>query len=492
MKTQDTDIKPDTEETLQPQKAAQWAFQAMREKNWSEAAQRWAVLRKAFPEEPAVWLQGAKSHIEAGELDQAGILLEYGRQSFSDNESTLIISADLAIKQKKWDAAETFLELSRKNFPNAVQTWMMSSVCSEQQGQIEQANAFNEKARKCAPDKIAPFMQYAEIAMRAQLWEEALGRWELLRNQFPDAPAGYRRAARAARKLGDNKLARQLLLNLEYGEDLFHDEEHTKRSYFRAKNQGRPGHLFELIWTKAIFNLRSEFQRNYLSYAWWILEPFLHMMVYYLVFGLFMDRGGANYLAFLLAGTVPWMWFSKTISGSSGSILAGQNLMLQVGMPPILFPLIHVQKACLQQIPVFLLLLFFMWLQGFSPNVLWLAMFPIIVVQLLITAAFTCIVAGLIPFARDLNYLVNTGLTMLMFGSGIFYDYKELSAEWQPVFLYNPIAFLLKCYREILIDGVMPDFIALAWWGGGSAVLCLIILQVYAKLRYIYPRIVSE
>lgn len=492
MKTAVTNIKPETEETLQQEKAKEWAFQAMREGNWPEATQRWAVFRKAYPEHSAGWLQGAKAHIEANELDHAEILLEHGRQFFSSHENSLFFSADLAIKRQQWNAAESFLQRSREKFPNLFQTWMKSSLCSEQQGDIERAIEYNEKARQCAPNTIDPFIQYAEIAMRAQQWEQALTRWELLRKQFPGAPAGYRRAAEAARKLGDNKRARQLLLTLEYGEDLFHDEEHTKRSYFRAKNQGRPGHLFELIWTKAVFNLRSEVQRNYLSYVWWILEPFLHMMVYYVVFGLFMDRGGENYVAFLLAGTVPWMWFSKTISGSSGSILAGQNLMLQVGVPPILFPLIHIQKAGLQQIPVFLLLMAIMWLQGYAPNVGWLAMFPVIFVQLLITSAFTCIVAGVIPFARDLNYLVNTGLMLLMFGSGIFYDYKTLSVAWQHIFLLNPIAFLLKCYREILIDGVMPDFTTLAWWGGGSAVLCLIILQVYAKLRYIYPRIVSE
>lgn len=51
---------------------------------------------------------------------------------------------------------------------------------------------------------------------------------------------------------------------------------------------------------------------------------------------------------------------------------------------------------------------------------------------------------------------------LLMFGSGIFYDYRTLAIEWQNVFLLNPIAFLLKSYRDILIDGVLPDYIMLA------------------------------
>jgi lipopolysaccharide transport system permease protein len=101
-------------------------------------------------------------------------------------------------------------------------------------------------------------------------------------------------------------------------------------------------------------------------------------------------------------------------------------------------------------------------------------------------------VAAVIPFIRDLSYLVPTGLTLLMFLSGIFYDYKSISENWQELFLLNPMAFLLKCYREILIDGVMPDLVTLMYWGLGSIAACLLLLLAFKRLRYVYPRIVME
>lgn len=85
-----------------------------------------------------------------------------------------------------------------------------------------------------------------------------------------------------------------------------------------------------------------------------------------------------------------------------------------------------------------------------------------IIVQALLTITFTYAVAAVIPFIRDLSYLVPTGLMFLMFLSGIFYDYQTISTKWQDLFLLNPMAFLLKCYREIFIDGVLPDMQALA------------------------------
>ena len=115
-----------------------------------------------------------------------------------------------------------------------------------------------------------------------------------------------------------------------------------------------------------------------------------------------------------------------------------------------------------------------------------------IVVQALVITAFACAVAAAIPFARDLSYLVPTGMTFLMFMSGIFYDYRIISEEWQDLFLLNPMAFLLKCHREIFIDGVLPDLITLTWWGLGSAVACLLLILAFQRLRYVYPRIVLQ
>lgn len=361
------------------------------------------MLRKAYPEHPMVWFQGAKAHIEAGELDQAEQLLTYGRQCFPNNPNSFLISAELAIKFEHWKEAEAFLQYCRENFPDFAQTWMLSAEYSEYRGNQDKAIEYNQQARKCAPELIGPFIQYAELTMRAQQWNDALERWELLRTHFPKHPIGYKRAAEAARKLGNNRLARELSLRLEYGDSIISD----KSPKIAVIKKRRSRNLFGLIWTKAIFNLRSESQRNHLSNAWLVLEPMLHILVYYIVFGLLLQCGGENFLVFLLAGQIPWMWISKSVSGGSGSILAGQSLMLQTGLPAIIFPLINLLKISFQQVLIFILLFGFLWWQGFPPNALWWWLFPIMLVQFLLRIAATCTVAAIIPFARDLNYLVH-------------------------------------------------------------------------------------
>lgn len=475
-----------------PEQAFEWAHQAAKEGNWPEAARRWAVLRKVYPSHPATWFQGANAYMEAEELDESKELLDHARQHFPNHPNSLTGSAALEIRRHEWDLAEAFLTEARERHPNHLPTWLKSAELAESKGDLKQAVVYYQHACKCTPDRPDPFVQYAELAMRTGQWEEALERWKVVREQFPGVPAGYHQAAKAARQLGRPKEARQLLLLHQYGTDILDSITQSQNLSNQRSDHASLSRFIELIWTKAVFNLRSEVQRNYLSYGWWVLEPLLHMVVYYLVFGLLLQRGGENYPLFLLTGLIPWMWFMKVVSGSSGSILAGQNLMLQVGIPSVVFPLVSCLQATLKQVPVFILLFGFVWLQGYTPGAHWWALIPVIIVQAMLAIAFACAVAAVIPFVRDLAYLVPTGLTFLMFLSGIFYDYRSISPDWQELFLMNPIAFLLKCYREILIDGVLPEFLILIWWGVGSGAACLLLMLAYKHLRYVYPRIVME
>jgi lipopolysaccharide transport system permease protein len=490
------------------EQAFEWAWQAVGENDWKAASHRWEVLRKAYPEHPATWLQNAVAHIQAGDLEHAEYLLTHARKEFPDHSQTLTESASLAIHRNEWGMAEDYLHQARQKHPDVVQTWLKSSECAERVGEFEKAAEYSERACQCNTDLPDPYIQYAELAMRNNQWEHALERWEKLRHLFPELHVGYIRAADAARQLDRPKEARQLILAQQYGADIIDNdlqnegiqqEEVSQAQTLQTKNvlkqhNGRTNmtRLLELIWAKAIFNLRSEDHHNYLSYVWWVLEPLIHMAIYYLVFGYLLQRGDENFPVFLITGLIPWMWFAKAVSSSSNSILEGQHLILEVGLPSIVFPMIRLLQATLKQIPVFILLFVFLWIEGFSPGMHWWALLPVIAVQILLTIAFASMVAAVIPFMRDLSYLVPTGLTLLMFLSGIFYDYRIIAPEWQDQFLMNPMAFLLKCYRDIFIDSTVPDMQMLSIWGIVSITACIVLMFAYKRLRYVYPRVILE
>ena len=215
--------------------------------------------------------------------------------------------------------------------------------------------------------------------------------------------------------------------------------------------------FWQLIVVKVRFNLRSEATQSYLSYAWWILEPLLQMGVFYVVFDILLKRGTEDFVPFLLCGIVPWLWFSKSVMHSGTSISQGKGLIGQTYLPKPFFPLVVIGQDLIKQVFVFLLLFTFLVAFRYFPTPGWLWLIPIIFTQLLLTIAVSFLVSFIVPFARDLKYLIDAGLKMMMLCSGIFYSYKSvLIPEHRDIFLMNPMANLIVSYRMVLMEDTVP------------------------------------
>jgi len=251
--------------------------------------------------------------------------------------------------------------------------------------------------------------------------------------------------------------------------------------------------FWQLVIIKVRFNLRSEASQSYLSYAWWLLEPLLQMVVYYIVFDILLRRGGENFVAFLLTGIVPWLWFSRSVNNSSRSIEQGQGLISQTYLPKPFFPLVVIGQDLVKQQVVFLLLFGFLLYLGFVPNVEWLWLIPIMITQLLLIFAVSFVVSFIVPFARDLQYLINALLMMGLFVSGIFYSYEDvLLPEHREIFLLNPMANLIVSYRLVLLDGTAPMIGSLVVIASASLVVIFLMSKVMRRYNNILTRLALE
>ncbi len=83
---------------------------------------------------------------------------------------------------------------------------------------------------------------------------------------------------------------------------------------------------WDLLFYKALADLRSEARRYYIAYLWWVIEPVLEMLVFYLVFAGLLKRGGPNFVQFLLVGLVVWKWFEITVKHCGFAIINSSGL----------------------------------------------------------------------------------------------------------------------------------------------------------------------
>jgi lipopolysaccharide transport system permease protein len=251
--------------------------------------------------------------------------------------------------------------------------------------------------------------------------------------------------------------------------------------------------LADAFLLKLRFNLKAEARKHYLNYAWWFLEPALQVAVFYVVFDILLNRGGDGFVVFLICGQIPFMWFSRSVLNASNSIMVGRGLIQQMAIPKAFFPALAVAQDLVKQGVVFACLLTFVTAMGYLPGVTWLSLPILAITQLLLILACSLIAAAITPFLPDFRFVVQTGLMMLMFGSGIFYDYRTtLLDEHKTFFLLNPMARLIDSYRTVLIRDTWPDWTALAWLSIACVVVIIVMLSFYRRIDSVYARLVIQ
>lgn len=236
--------------------------------------------------------------------------------------------------------------------------------------------------------------------------------------------------------------------------------------------------------------LRAEALRGYLGFLWWIVEPLALMLAFYVVFGIVMQTGKENYVAFLLSGLVFWKWFDSSVRGGSMAIMAYGNLIQQVYLPKHLFPLLVVLVNTVKFLIVLGLLLIFLLLYGISPGWNWLGLLPLIMVQFALGVGLAGVFAALVPFVPDLRVAIDNGMLLLMFLSGIFFDLSSVPEGVAQYLRLNPMAGLIENYRGVLLEGQWPDMVLVAVLGAVAFAFVLLAGFLLHRFDRVYPKVV--
>ena len=128
------------------------------------------------------------------------------------------------------------------------------------------------------------------------------------------------------------------------------------------------------------------------------------------------------------------------------------------------------------------LLVAILWCSGYPPNVTYVALIPVLLVELVFAAGAAYIVAAVVPLVPDLRFVIEQFLTVIMFLSGVVF---ALSAVPEPMcawFALNPIAVLIDAGRGILMYARWPDWAALGR-------VALISLALYALGTFLIARL---
>lgn len=222
-------------------------------------------------------------------------------------------------------------------------------------------------------------------------------------------------------------------------------------------------HYIKLANLQARMKLKSQSNKLTLSYLWWVVEPLLFVLLFYVVFEYLLKRGGEGYFSFLIIGKIIYLWFSKSIISASKGLIENKNIISQCDIPKWVFPAVNILESYYKTTISFMILFIMLWLNGLPPSIYYIHLVPLTLLMSLLICALGYMGSLLVGFARDFMNLIRIGMMGMMFMSGVFWDIKSIQDEHirEMLLLYNPLALLIDAYRDVLMYQSEPNYMSM-------------------------------
>jgi len=239
-----------------------------------------------------------------------------------------------------------------------------------------------------------------------------------------------------------------------------------------------------LVWERREFAIRvamREFRAknmgNALGLLWFLLNPALSIIVYFIFFGLILgtDRGIDNFIAYLAAGVFTYQFMQKTLMSSSRTITVNIGMIRAIRFPRALLPLSDVIGQTLSQLPVIGVMYLVAILTGEIPSPTWLLLFPLTLLQAVFLLGGGLFLARLNTAFRDLQSILPFVFRLTFYASGVIFSVEAFVQDplYQALFSLNPFYDYIVIARWALL-GLSVS----AWTLLGAAVWTIIALPI--------------
>lgn len=213
--------------------------------------------------------------------------------------------------------------------------------------------------------------------------------------------------------------------------------------------------------------VRRDFRQRWVGSAagwlWAVIHPLVLLVSWVFVFQwclkIELPRGEVtqDYVMFLFCGYLPWLLFQETVQRSSMSLIENAGLITKTMFPAEVVPVsIFLSSLLSHLMTLALVVVAIAWrLHHFSATVLWLPLYMLFAGMLAVGLGW--IVSSLQVYLRDTAQVMVVILTFWFWITPIFISEDKFPRQVAFVLKLNPLAFLVRAYRDRLLSSRPPD-----------------------------------
>jgi lipopolysaccharide transport system permease protein len=253
-------------------------------------------------------------------------------------------------------------------------------------------------------------------------------------------------------------------------------------------------HMIQALWAYRGFvlgSVRREYESKYrnslLGALWTIINPLTMIVVYTVIFAKLMQAklpgidSTFGYSIYLCIGVLTWGLFTEIVSRSQNVFLENANLLKKISFPRLCLPVIVVLNAGMNFAIIFGLFTIFLIVSGNFPGLVFIALIPVLAIQVLFSVGLGITVGVLNVFFRDVGQLFGVILQFWFWLTPVVYPISILPSSVQKLIQFNPMVPLLTAYHDIVVMAKWPVWDSLWPLALLALLLCWLGMSLFRK-----------
>lgn len=242
-------------------------------------------------------------------------------------------------------------------------------------------------------------------------------------------------------------------------------------------------------------DFKRKFAGSYLGVIWAFVQPVITVMVYWFVFEKALGHGSqlgkdgitAPFVLWLIAGLVPWFFFSEAWSSGTNTLIDYDYLVKKVVFRIDILPLVKVISASFVHLFFVCFAIFLYACYGYFPDLYVLQVVYYTVCMAVLVCGLIYITSSIVVFFRDLSQIVGIVLQIGIWMTPIMWNYESIhfSPAIMKLLKLNPMFYIVQGYRDALINKVgfweYPEMTCYFWLF--ALAMLLIGKWVFGKLK---------
>lgn len=196
------------------------------------------------------------------------------------------------------------------------------------------------------------------------------------------------------------------------------------------------------------------YKQTVLGPIWFFVQPIMTMLVYIVVFGNIanISTDGIPKPLFYLTGIIIWNYFSECFMQTSDTFSQNQEMFGKVYFPRLIMPMSKIVSGLIKffiQFALFAGVYIYFILNGTiaGPNISILIIPYLVLLMAGLGLGFGLIFTSLTTKYRDLKFLIQFGVQLLMYATPIIYPMSLIEGRLKAIIYWNPLSHIVEAFK---------------------------------------------